>query len=79
MKPRGKINTSAACKQAREFLDVDKTELAKIMRLGKSGRETVRRIEQGQEPPGPYQLALEALVSGWRPWGVRLPIDWKKP
>jgi DNA-binding transcriptional regulator YiaG len=76
-KPRGKFSTPAACRQAREYLGLNKTELARLMRFGTNGRETVRRIEQGQTqgPPGPYQLALEAMVSGWRPWGVKLPND----
>lgn len=78
MKPRGKISTSAKAKAAREYLGLNKSELARLMRLGgsdKTGAETVRRIENKQGPPGPYQLALEALVAGWRPWGVKLPID----
>ena len=75
IKPRGKFATPAACQQAREFLGLSKTELARILRLGANGRETVRRIEQGQKPPGPYQLALEALVAGWRPWGVKIQGD----
>lgn len=82
MKPRGKLSTSARCQQAREWLGLTKTDLARILRLGKSGvegRETVRRIEAGQTPPGPYQLALEALVAGWRPWGVKLPVDKPNP
>jgi hypothetical protein len=76
MKPRGKFTTPAACQHAREYLGASKAELARVMRLGATGRDTVRRYET--EPgavTGPYQLALEALVSGWRPWGVRFKID----
>jgi hypothetical protein len=78
MKPRAPINTPAKCQAAREYLGLNKFELARVMRLGSSakiGAETVRRIEQAQGPTGPYQLALEALVAGWRPRGVTLPID----
>lgn len=77
MKPRGKISTPDKAKAAREYLGLGKTELAKVMRLGANGRQTVRRIEEGQSVPGPYQVALEALVSGWRPWGVK--IEGKTP
>jgi hypothetical protein len=75
MKPRGRINTPAKAQAAREFLGLSKSELARVLRLGTNGRETVRRVESDQGPTGPYQLALEALVSGWRPWRVKLPID----
>lgn len=76
MKPRGKFTTPASCQQAREHLGLKKTELARLLRLGSSGRNTVHDIEAGEQRiPGPYQLALEALVAGWRPWGVKLPID----
>lgn len=77
-KPRGKINTPDKAKAAREYLGLNKAALGRVMRLGGgNGRETVRRIEDGgnDRVPGPYQIALEALVSGWRPWGVKLPID----
>lgn len=81
-KPRGKISTPAAARQAREYLGLSKARLAEVLRLGDSGgRDTVRRIEDDKSTrgvPGPYQLALEALVSGWRPWGVKLPIDGEK-
>lgn len=69
-RPRGKLSTPARCQAAREYLGMSKLELARVLRLGgsaKAGAETVRRIEQGQEPPGPYQVALEALVAGFKP------------
>lgn len=79
MKPRGHMSTPAQAKAAREYLGLSKTALAKIMRL--EGPQTVRRIEAGVNErgvPGPYQLALEAMLHGWRPIRVRLPID-KEP
>lgn len=73
-KPRGHCSTPVACQQAREHLGLSKAALARLMRLGDSGRDTVRAYEQGERPiSGPYQLALEALVSGWRPMGSKLP------
>lgn len=78
MKKVRKITTPEKAKAARESLGLGKTGLADVLRLGDSGRETVRRIEGGDNlrgVPGPYAVALEALASGWRPWGVRLPID----
>lgn len=69
------IDSSDDFAAARVRLGLDKAGLARVLRLGKDGRNTIRRIEQGQPPPGPYQLALEALTDGWRPFGVTLPID----
>lgn len=77
-KPRGHINTPEKCRQAREHLGLTKAGLARVLRLSEvNGRDTVRRVEQGQEPSGPYQIALEALVAGFRPVRVKLPIDGK--
>jgi DNA-binding XRE family transcriptional regulator len=75
MKPRGHINTPAKAQAAREHLGASKAELARVLRL--KDHETVGKIEAGRRDRVPplYQIALEALVSGWRPWGVRLPID----
>lgn len=75
MKPRGHISTPARFTAAREYLGLNKAAMARVMRLGKNGRDVIRGIEQGSRPFGPYQLVMEALVSGWRPHGVRLPID----
>lgn len=76
MPGKTRIATSTACAKARKRLGLDKSALAKVLRLSSEhGRQTVRRIEDGQQPPGPYQIALEALIDGWRPSGVVLPID----
>ncbi len=62
--------------ETREALGLSKAGLAKALRLGANGRQTIRRIEAGKyRPTGPMQLALEALRDGWRPSGVKLPID----
>lgn len=70
MKPRAPINTPIKFTEARQFLDLNKAELARILRLGeKGGEKTIRRIEQGQDVPGPYQIAMEAMLGGFRPRG----------
>lgn len=76
-KPLGPINAAARAQAAREYLCLSKAELARHLRLGAgAGRNTVARIESGnQRPPGPYQVALEAFVAGFRPAGVTFPID----
>lgn len=66
-KPRAPINTPAKFQAAREYLGLDPDTLAHILRLGRWGRQTVRRIEQGDTLAGPYQVAMEALLTGWRP------------
>jgi transcriptional regulator with XRE-family HTH domain len=75
MKPRGKIDTPEKARAAREFLGLNKAQMARVARI--DSRDTVRRIEEvnTRGVPGPYQIVLEALVSGWRPWGVKLPGD----
>jgi transcriptional regulator with XRE-family HTH domain len=78
MKPRGKLTTGAKCREAREYLGASQGDLARAMRFGARGRDTVAEIERGARErgvPGPYQIALEAMLSGWRPWGVKFKID----
>lgn len=75
VKPRGHVSTPATFRQARQYLGLSQSALARVMRMGTEGRHTVRRIEAGQKPRGPYQLVMEALLAGWRPRGVKLPID----
>lgn len=75
-KPRGNINTPAKARAAREYLGLDKAGLGRVLKLGVAGRETVRRIESDgnvRGVPGPYGIALEALVAGFRPHGSKLP------
>lgn len=76
MKPRGKINTAARAKAAREYLGLSKAELARVLRYSPAGRDQIRKIEAGDSGiPGPFQIAMEALVSGWRPRGIKFKID----
>jgi DNA-binding transcriptional regulator YiaG len=54
--------------QARAALGMTQRQLAEALRLGKDGGRAVRRWEAGDRPvSGPASLAIEALLSGWRP------------
>lgn len=77
MKPRGNIDTPAQAKAVREYLGLDKTQMAKVLRFSPtSGRDSVRRIEAGEQAvPGPIQRVLEAFRDGWRPYGWTFPVD----
>jgi hypothetical protein len=73
VKPRAPINTPAKCEAAREYIGASKAELARLLRFGLGGEDAIRRYETGaRRIPGPYQVAMEALLSGWRPRGARL-------
>jgi hypothetical protein len=63
-KPRLPIDTPEKVTAAREWLGLDKPELARALRLAPvNGRNTVHRLEQdGAAIPGPTQLALEYLI-----------------
>ena len=76
-----RIDTPAAFTKAREALGMDKTQMGAALRLGKDGRETVRRYEDGSNTrgiPGSVQIAMEAFAAGWRPAGVTFPCDERK-
>lgn len=60
--PRAPIDTPAKVTQAREYLGLDKAALARALRLGPNGRNTINRYESEGPIPGPSQLALEYLV-----------------
>ena len=62
--------TPADVKAARQALGMTSAELAAILRLGGSGARTVRGWESDAGKyriTGPATVALEALLSGWRP------------
>lgn len=60
--------TAEQFKKARVTLGLSQDDLAILLRLGPNGKRTVRRWETGEVPvPGPVSLAVEALLSGWRP------------
>jgi len=60
--------TPAAVKSARKALGLTQSELGLALRLSPDEGRTVRNWESGRNPiSGPASLALEALLSGWRP------------
>lgn len=55
-------------KAARAKLQLTQTELAAMLRMGANGQRQVRRWEDGEVPvSGPASVAIEALLTGWRP------------
>lgn len=53
---------------ARREMGLTTYELAEILRMGVHGSRTVRRWEDGELPvTGPASVAIEALLTGWRP------------
>lgn len=63
--------TPVAVYAARRQLGLTQSGLAAILRLANpdtNGKRTVRNWETGATPiSGPASVALEALLSGWRP------------
>jgi len=65
--------TPAAVKAARLALGMTQSQLGIALRMSPDQGRSVRNWESGRNPiSGPASLALEALLSGWRP-GVILP------
>lgn len=60
-----------AIRTARRQLGLTQSELAAMLRLANpdtSGKRTIREWEKGTRPiSGPASVALEALLTGWRP------------
>lgn len=57
-------------RKARDELGMSAKQLAKTLRMGKGADRTIRRYESGESPvPGPVSVAVEALVTGFRPEG----------
>lgn len=54
-------------KTLRAQMGLSQAELGELLRLGKNGGRTVRRWEAGTPIPGPATVAIDALVTGWRP------------
>ena len=67
----GKDNmTPSEVRAARESMGLSQNELADLLRLGGSGGRTVRGWESDAPKyriTGPATVALEALLTGWRP------------
>ena len=72
-----RVRTPEDFKKARKALKMTQTELAEALRLPESdfgGRGTIRRYENGSNArglSGPVQVAMEALLSGFRPTGYK--------
>jgi len=55
-------------RKARDQLGMSASQLAKTLRMGRGADRTIRRYESGQSPvPGPVSVAVEALMTGFRP------------
>ena len=55
-------------KNVRRALDMSARDLADALRMGANGDREVRRWEDGEKPvSGPASVAIEALLTGWRP------------
>lgn len=60
--------TADQIKAARAQLGMSTSELADALRMGANGSRKVQRWEDGSdEISGPASVAIEALLSGWRP------------
>lgn len=55
-------------KNAKQELGMSASQLAKTLRMGGRADRTIRRYESGDTPvPGPVSVAVEALLTGFRP------------
>ena len=60
--------TPTEVRAARIALAMTQDQLAVALRMGTDGKRAVRRWEAGDRPiSGPATVAIEALLSGWRP------------
>jgi len=60
--------TNNDLRTARTTLGLSTAGLAKLLRMGTDGGRHVRRWEAGTTPiSGPASVAIEALLTGWRP------------
>ena len=63
-------------KNARQDLGMSAAQLAKTLRMGRRADRTIRRYESGESPiPGPVTVAVEALLTGFRPKKVEEQND----
>jgi hypothetical protein len=63
-----RVTTKEDFRLARKELGISSVKLAEMLRMGKGSDRTIRRYESGNTPiPGPVTVALEALLSGFRP------------
>ena len=65
------INTPEQVRQARAALGLSTRQLAIVLRMGAQSGRTIRRWEAGDTPiSGPASVALEALLTGFKPGGL---------
>ena len=70
--------TPAELKAAREALGLSLSGLAKALRMGKTGRDTIRAWESGDNDrgvPGPAQVAIECLLNHGLQTGLQTASD----
>jgi DNA-binding transcriptional regulator YiaG len=62
-------------RDARRALGLTQHELAVLLRMGGDGKRSVRRWEAGdREISGPASVAIEALLTGWRPGDLDVDV-----
>jgi len=72
-----RVRTPADVKAARLELGMTQPELARALRFpdpDRMGVQTIARWEKGRNErgvPGVAQVAIEALLTGWRPCGFK--------
>lgn len=55
-------------RDARREMGITQHDLATLLRMGGDGKRAVRRWESGErEVSGPASVAIDALLTGWRP------------
>lgn len=55
-------------RNARRAMGLTQHDLAVLLRMGGDGKRAVRRWEAGdRHMSGPASVAIEALLTGWRP------------
>lgn len=63
----GKL-AAADIKAARRQMGLSVRELSDMLRMGENGGRKIQRWESGEdEISGPASVAIEALLTGWRP------------
>ena len=65
------IQTPEQVRQVRAALGMSTRQLAVMLRMGAQSGRTIRRWEAGDTPiSGPASVALEALLTGFRPGAI---------
>lgn len=60
-------------RDARRSMGLTQHDLAVLLRMGGDGKRAVRRWETGDRHiSGPASVAIEAMLTGWRPSNITL-------